>query len=424
MCINLSSIVDMDNNGIEYISKKYDIIITEKANRKYLTLHQFFFDVSFTIFNPLIIFVMYLFARFFSQEYHRDLFVYLTSIYFAFISIVSLIMYAIGLERTESSSKRGEKINDNNYKFQNNLNNVEEGNIKDNEINENDFDKYYEKNNNNNNKSDQYVNNYTNAYPSVYVMQNQVHSFNDNYDPYSNKEIITLKDQYKTHFKNIKINLKHISNDYKLLFYLSSLSFLNSVEDITMLMLIPFTSIFACEFFYVESLFIKVLIAIILISLGNVSFWVFASYIFFPFPPNSIFEHLHFLNFLHNMFFPLFLFLDQFEVNVSLKRARQHPCHVNIYAMSISIPCQYLYHVNIYTMSISIPCQHLYHVNIYAMSTSIPCQYLCHVNIYTMSISIPCQYLYHVNIFVYVFFLLFFFFFFFFSAYRSASKST
>ncbi|VTZ73222.1 conserved Plasmodium membrane protein, unknown function [Plasmodium yoelii] len=277
MCINLSSIVDMDNNGIEYISKKYDIIITEKANRKYLTLHQFFFDVSFTIFNPLIIFVMYLFARFFSQEYHRDLFVYLTSIYFAFISIVSLIMYAIGLERTESSSKRGEKINDNNYKFQNNLNNVEEGNIKDNEINENDFDKYYEKNNNNNNKSDQYVNNYTNAYPSVYVMQNQVHSFNDNYDPYSNKEIITLKDQYKTHFKNIKINLKHISNDYKLLFYLSSLSFLNSVEDITMLMLIPFTSIFACEFFYVESLFIKVLIAIILISLvkcfENISYY-------------------------------------------------------------------------------------------------------------------------------------------------------
>ncbi|CXH99845.1 conserved Plasmodium membrane protein, unknown function [Plasmodium berghei] len=274
MCINLSSIVDMDNNGIDYISKKYDIIITEKANRKYLTLHQFFFDVSFTIFNPLIVFVMYLFGRLFPQEYHRDLFVYLTSLYFAFISIISLVVYAIGLEGAESSSKR-EHINDNNYELQNSPDNIKEGNIKDNEGNENDFDQYYEKNYSN--KSDQYATNYTNTYPSVYVLQSQVYNINDNYDPYSNKEIITLKDQYKKHFNNIKTNFKNISNDCKLLFYLSSLSFLNSVEDITTLMLIPFTSIFACEFFYVESLFMKVLIAVILISLvkcfENISYY-------------------------------------------------------------------------------------------------------------------------------------------------------
>ncbi|CAD2086032.1 conserved Plasmodium membrane protein, unknown function [Plasmodium vinckei brucechwatti] len=265
MCINLSSILDIDNNGIDYISKKFDIKVTEKAHKKYLTLHQFFSDISFALFNPLIAFVMYLFSRFFAPEHHRDLFVYLTSLFFAVTSIVSLVVYTIGIEEGGSSLKKGQ-ANDNNYELETNADNVEGGNAKD-ETNENDFDEYYEKNISN--KPNQYVSSFTNVYPSINVMQSHIYNIDDNRDPYSNKEIITLKDQYKKHFSSLGTGLKTVFSDFKLLYYLISLSFLNSAEDIATYMIIPMTSVFICEYRYIEKLFVKVLISIVLTSLAK-----------------------------------------------------------------------------------------------------------------------------------------------------------
>ncbi|SCM01265.1 conserved Plasmodium membrane protein, unknown function [Plasmodium chabaudi adami] len=265
MCINLSSILDIDNNGLDYISKKFDIRVTERAHKKYLTLHQFFSDISVALFNPLIAFVMYLFSRFFYPEDHRDLFIYLASLFFAVTSIVSLVVYTIGIEEADSSHKKG-KSNDNNYDLETNADIVEGGNAK-HEANENDFDQYYEKNISN--QPNQYVSSFTNAYPSISVMQNQIYNINDNYDPYSNKEIITLKDQYKAHFCSLGTSLKTVFSDFRLLYYLTTLSFLNSAEDIMTYMIIPLTSIFICEYQYIEKLFIKVLISIILTSLAK-----------------------------------------------------------------------------------------------------------------------------------------------------------
>ncbi|VEV54950.1 conserved Plasmodium membrane protein, unknown function [Plasmodium vinckei vinckei] len=265
MCINLSSILDIDNNGLEYISKKFDIKVTERAHKKYIALHQFFSDVSIALFNPLIAFVMYLFSRYFFPESHRDLFVYLTSLFFAATSIVSLVVYTIRIEEGDASRKKGQS-NDNNSELETNVDNLEGGNAK-HEANENDFDQYYEENISN--QPNQYVKSFTNVYPSISVMQNQIYNINDNYDAYSNKEILLLKDQYKNHFCTLGTSLKTVCGDYKLLYYLTTLSFLNSAEDIMTYFVIPLTSVFVCEYQYIEKLFVKVLISIILISLAK-----------------------------------------------------------------------------------------------------------------------------------------------------------
>ncbi|SCN12379.1 conserved Plasmodium protein, unknown function [Plasmodium malariae] len=272
--VNISNLIDIDNNGIDFLSKKYDLKINEKAKRKFLTLHQFFFDASFIVVNPLIIFIMYLFSNFFNDIYLRDVFVYLSSFIFAVITIITLVVYASGLEQAERSLRRN-STNDHNYQSQNTVDSIEDGNEEKDYNNENDFERYYEKQNNKNEKYVTY-----NNYPNIYNDQTKKYLTDRShveYDHYNNNNELSLNDQYKKQFSELYNNILRIKNEKTLLFYICSLSYLNSVEDIMILMLIPLTSIYVSEFFYINNIFLQVVVAVILISLTkcfeNISYY-------------------------------------------------------------------------------------------------------------------------------------------------------
>ncbi|SBS83181.1 hypothetical protein, conserved [Plasmodium ovale curtisi] len=304
--VNISNLIDIDNNGIDFISKKYNLKINEKAKRKFLTLHQFFFDASFIVVNPLIVFVMYLFSNLFSDSNLRDVFIYLSSFIFALITIITLVVYTTGLENAESMLQRNESNHNTNYlQSQNTADSLEdvldeergggyntgndgEGGSEDEKGNgktkgrvstgakENDFVGYYAKQDNS-----KRVNSVTyGSYPNIYSDQTKKYlterSHNE-YDDYVGGEENSLSDQYRKQFYEMLNNIMRIKNENMLLFYVCSLSYLNSVEDIMILMLIPLTSIFVCEFFYVNNIFVQILIAVILISLTkcfeNISYY-------------------------------------------------------------------------------------------------------------------------------------------------------
>ncbi|SBT34686.1 conserved Plasmodium membrane protein, unknown function [Plasmodium ovale wallikeri] len=309
--INSLSSVDEDSLFNEdvlkkyIIGQKYDLKINEKAKRKFLTLHQFFFDASFIVLNPLIVFVMYLFGNLFDDSYLRDVFIYLSSFIFALITIITLVVYTTGLENAESMLRRNESNhNSNSHQSQNTADSLEdvldeergeyntgndgEGESEDEKGNgktkgrvttgakENDFVGYYAKQDNN--KRDNCVTYGT--YPNIYSDQTKKYlterSHNE-YDDYVGGEEISLSDQYRKQFYELLNNIMRIKSENMLLFYVCSLSYLNSVEDIMILMLIPLTSIFVCEFFYVNNIFVQILIAVILISLTkcfeNISYY-------------------------------------------------------------------------------------------------------------------------------------------------------
>ncbi|ANQ07958.1 Uncharacterized protein PCOAH_00019840 [Plasmodium coatneyi] len=315
--VNISNLIDIDNNGIDFLSKKYHLKVNERAKRKFLTLHQFFFDASFIVVNPLIIFVMYLFSNFFNEPYLRDVFIYLSSLIFAVITIISLVVYTLGLEEAENTLKRSsgkrhsaclesqvtadESVEDmveaGNYdrgELQNdNYDDEEEdagamkrranrradrGGEDENDQhrdNEDDFEKYYARHSNKEEKTLTYS-----TYPNIYNDQTKKYlteRSNIEYEHYSGFEQMSLKSQYRKQFNELVDNILRIKNENTLLFYICSLSFLNSVEDIMILMLIPLTSIYVCEFFYVNNIFVQLLIAVILISLTkcfeNISYY-------------------------------------------------------------------------------------------------------------------------------------------------------
>ncbi|GAW80765.1 hypothetical protein, conserved [Plasmodium gonderi] len=318
--VNISNLIDIDNNGIDFLSKKYHLKITEKSKRKFLTLHQFFFDASFIVVNPLIIFIMYLFSCFFNETYLRDVFIYLSSFIFAVITILSLVVYTMGLEEAEKKLKKnnskqystfyesqntaeensiedddddvdgmlesgnynkhlqGEGNKDGNDNVHENRNGNDHRNENDNvhhRDNENDFEKYYARHNN---KEEKYIT--YNNYPNIYNDQTKKYlteRSNIDYENYDGFEHMSLKNQYKKQFYEFYDNVIRIKNDNMLLFYVCSLSYLNSVEDIMILMLIPLTSIYVSEFFYINSIFSQILIAVTLISLTkcfeNVSYY-------------------------------------------------------------------------------------------------------------------------------------------------------
>ncbi|SBT35120.1 conserved Plasmodium protein, unknown function [Plasmodium ovale wallikeri] len=273
--VNISNLIDIDNNGIDFISKKYDLKINEKAKRKFLTLHQFFFDASFIVLNPLIVFVMYLFGNLFDDSYLRDVFIYLSSFIFALITIITLVVYTTGLENAESMLRRNESNhNSNSHQSQNTADSLEdvldeergeyntgndgEGESEDEKGNgktkgrvttgakENDFVGYYAKQDNN--KRDNCVTYGT--YPNIYSDQTKKYlterSHNE-YDDYVGGEEISLSDQYRKQFYELLNNIMRIKSENMLLFYVCSLSYLNSVEDIMILMLIPLTPLPHCS---------------------------------------------------------------------------------------------------------------------------------------------------------------------------------
>ncbi|CRG99874.1 conserved Plasmodium protein, unknown function [Plasmodium relictum] len=273
--INVSNLIDIDNNGIDFLSKKYDLKINEKAKRKFLTLHQFFFDASFIIMNPLLIFVMYIFSNFFDEMYYRDVFIYSSAFIFSFITIITIFVYSNGLKKKKIFTCRNNDENSHNIGSENTRENIDNLNANKRYNNEDDFEKYYEKQKYTNKKYNVHNNNYSN------ICNNQVKKYlkektNIEYDDYINEEI-SLKDQFKKQFTELINNFSRIKREKKMIFYIAMLSYLNSVEDIMVLMLIPLTSIYVSEFFYINNLFIKILIAVILISLTkcfeNISYY-------------------------------------------------------------------------------------------------------------------------------------------------------
>ncbi|CAA9988012.1 conserved Plasmodium membrane protein, unknown function [Plasmodium knowlesi strain H] len=384
--VNISNLIDIDNNGIDFLSKKYHLKINERSKRKFLTLHQFFFDASFIVVNPLIIFVMYLFSNFFSEPYLRDVFIYLSSFIFAVITIISLVVYTLGLEEAESTLKRSggkrhstclesQVTADESVDDMVEAGNYDRGEIEENDNyddddedadamkkrsnkrsdkggegendhhrdNEDDFEKYYARHSSKEEKTLTYS-----TYPNIYNDQTKKYlteRSNIEYEQYNGFEQMSLKSQYKKQFNELLDNILRIKNENKLLFYICSLSFLNSVEDIMILMLIPLTSIYVCEFFYINNIFVQLLIAVILISLTkcfeNISYYsnkkniialkdIFigiilsgASLLFFFFPFLMI-NHLNIYSFLiFYIFCCLFYFFFSTNLKTTLSRNLQ-----------------------------------------------------------------------------------------------------
>ncbi|KJP89740.1 hypothetical protein AK88_00700 [Plasmodium fragile] len=375
--VNISNLIDIDNNGIDFLSKKYNLKINERAKRKFLILHQFFFDASVILVNPLIIFVMYLFSNFFSDSYLRDVFIYLSSLIFAVITIISLVVYTMGLEEAENTLKRTSRkrhssclesqatadesvhnmVEAGNYD-RNGMDNHEDeeedhdmGTMKrhanrsthrreeeendQQRDNEDEFEKYYARHSNKEEKTLTYS-----TYPNIYndhTKKYLTERSNIEYDEHTGFDQMSLKSHYRKQFNEMVDNVLRIKNDNTLRFYICSLSFLNSVEDIMILMLIPLTSIYVCEFFYITNIFVQLLIAVILISLTkcfeNISYYsnkkniialkdIFigiilsgASLLFFFFPFLMI-NHLNIYSFL---IFYIFCCLFYFFFSTNLK---------------------------------------------------------------------------------------------------------
>ncbi|CDO62482.1 conserved Plasmodium membrane protein, unknown function [Plasmodium reichenowi] len=291
--INISNLIDIDNNGIDFLSKKYDLRINEKAKRKFLTLHQFFFDASFIVVNPLIIFVMYLFSNLFNENYYKDVFIYTSSFIFSVITIITLVVYTLGLENVDNNQANKNNDYSTNYEEHNTNDSIEDINedISYNN-NEDNFDKYYEKqkqkqkhkkkefqSSHTNSINNGYTDTYNNTYPNIYNDQTKKYlteRSNLEYMEYVN-ENYSLQEQYKRQFSELINNIHIIKKENTLLFYTCMLSYLNSVEDIMILMLIPLTSIYVAEFFYLKNIFVQILMAVLLISLTkcfeNISYY-------------------------------------------------------------------------------------------------------------------------------------------------------
>ncbi|ETW51476.1 hypothetical protein PFMALIP_00452 [Plasmodium falciparum MaliPS096_E11] len=281
--INISNLIDIDNNGIDFLSKKYDLRINEKAKRKFLTLHQFFFDASFIVVNPLIIFVMYLFSNLFNENYYKDVFIYTSSFIFSVITIITLVVYTLGLENVDNNQANKNNDYSTNYEEHNTNDSIEDMNedLSYNN-NEDNFDKYYEKqkqkqkhkkkefhSSHTNSITNGYTDTFNNTYPNIYNDQTKKYlteRSNLEYMEYVN-ENYSLQEQYKRQFSELINNIHIIKKENTLLFYTCMLSYLNSVEDIMILMLIPLTSIYVAEFFYLKNIFVQILMAVILISL-------------------------------------------------------------------------------------------------------------------------------------------------------------
>ncbi|GAB66278.1 hypothetical protein PCYB_084390 [Plasmodium cynomolgi strain B] len=210
--------------------------------------------------------------------------------------------------------------------------------------NEDDFEKYYARHSN---KEDKNITSYS-TYPNIYNDQTKKYlteRSNIEYDDYKGFEQMSLKSQYRKQFYELLDNVLRIKKDNTLLFYICSLSFLNSVEDIMILMLIPLTSIYISEFFYISSIFVQLLIAVILISLTkcfeNISYYsnkrniialkdIFigiilsgASLLFFFFPFLMI-NHLNIYSFLiFYIFCCLFYFFFSTNLKTTLSRNLQ-----------------------------------------------------------------------------------------------------
>ncbi|CRG95281.1 conserved Plasmodium membrane protein, unknown function, partial [Plasmodium gallinaceum] len=272
--INISNLIDIDNNGIDFLSKKYDLKINEKAKRKFLTLHQFFFDISFIIINPLLIFVIYIFSNFFNEIYYRDVFIYFSSFIFSFITIITLIIYSIGLKKKKITTNKNNDSNIDKFRYHNSRESIENMDYIKKYNNENDFEEYYERQKYNDEKYTSYKNssNVYNNKKKKYIKEKTSVEFDD----YISEEI-SLKDQYKKQFSELINNFYRIKGEKKIIFYITMLSYLNSVEDIMVLMLIPLTSIYVSEFFNINNIFSQILIAVILISLTkcfeNISYY-------------------------------------------------------------------------------------------------------------------------------------------------------
>lgn len=291
--INISNLIDIDNNGIDFLSKKYDLRINEKAKRKFLTLHQFFFDASFIVVNPLIIFVMYLFSNLFNENYYKDVFIYTSSFIFSVITIITLVVYTLGLENVDNNQANKNNDYSTNYEEHNTNDSIEDMNedLSYNN-NEDNFDKYYEKqkqkqkhkkkefhSSHTNSITNGYTDTFNNTYPNIYNDQTKKYlteRSNLEYMEYVN-ENYSLQEQYKRQFSELINNIHIIKKENTLLFYTCMLSYLNSVEDIMILMLIPLTSIYVAEFFYLKNIFVQILMAVILISLTkcfeNISYY-------------------------------------------------------------------------------------------------------------------------------------------------------